>query len=130
MLRAQLAVTQGRANARSAVDSLDTFLRTAPEGPILVMGNLAAARMYERLGDTRAALFAIRRREFFDGRASFLSTYLRDEARLAEKTGDTGGAALALRRYISMRAPESGLARDLAEAQESLARTTRASAGQ
>ncbi|MEP7002858.1 MAG: hypothetical protein ABI969_20365, partial [bacterium] len=121
MLDAQLAVMQGRADARALVDSLDNFLRTAPEGPIMSMGNLAAARLYERLGDTRAALFAVRRRVFFYGRTLFYSTYLRDEARLAEKAGDTVGAADALRKYIAMRTePERSFVADTREARAAL----------
>jgi serine/threonine-protein kinase len=131
LLDAQLAVTQRRRDAHAFVDSLDAFLRTAPEGPMLDIGNLATARMYERIGDSRAALFAIRRHEFFYGRASFLTTFLRDEARLAEKTGDLSGAAAAMRRYIAIRGePEPSLARDLADARVAFARTSRASAGQ
>ena len=130
MLRAQLAVTQRRADAHAVVDSLDAFLRTAPRGPIMSMGNLAAARMYERLGDTHAALFVIRRRDFFYGRAAFYSTYLRDEARLAQKAGDAVGAADALRRYVAMRSePESSMQGDLAEARTALTRTSKAAAG-
>jgi hypothetical protein len=130
LLDAQLAVIQRRADARALVDSLDSFLRSAPEGPILAIGNLAAARLYERLGETHAALFAIRRRDFFYGRAAFYSTYLRDEARLAEKAGDDAGASSALRKYVAMRGePESILAHDAADAREALARFGRSAGG-
>ena len=130
MLHAQLAVTQKRPAARAAVDSLDAYLRTAPAGPILLMGNLVTARLYERLGDARAALFAIRRREFLFGRSAFFSTYLRDEARLAERAGDTAGAADALRRYVAMRTePEVALRRDAEMAREAFARSGRAPVG-
>ncbi|MES2176560.1 MAG: serine/threonine-protein kinase [Gemmatimonadota bacterium] len=130
VLHAQLAVMQKRSDARALTDSLDEFLRGVPLGPIQSMGNLVAARLYERLGDSRAALFAVRRREVFYGRLSFLSTYLRDEARLAEKTGDMAGASEALRQYLSLRSdPEPPLARDAAEARDAYARLGKASAG-
>jgi tetratricopeptide (TPR) repeat protein len=130
MLDAQLAVTQQRANAHALVDSLDAFMRTGPEGQILSMGNLAAARMYDRLGDNRAALMAVRRRDFFYGRTAFLSSYLRDEARLAERAGDAVGAADALRKYVALRSdPEPGLTQDLLDARAAFARTSRAAGG-
>ncbi|MEP6618011.1 MAG: serine/threonine-protein kinase [bacterium] len=130
LLTAQLAVMELEPTARSAVDSLDAYLRSSPGEPIQAIGNLAAARLYERLGDTRAALFAVRRRYFFFGRAMFYSTTLRDEARLAEKAGDSAGAAEALRRYVAMRgSPEPALARDAAESRAALMRTGRAGAG-
>ena len=130
LLLAQLAVQAKHADAHSAVDSLDAFLRAAPDGFIGAIGNLAAARLYERLGDTRAALYAVRRRDFFYGRAAFLSTYLRDEARLAEKSGDVAGAADALKHYLALRAaPEPVLARDLAEARAAYARTSKGASG-
>jgi TolB-like protein len=130
ILDAQLAVMQQRPDAHARVDSLDAFLRTAPDGPILRMGNLVTSRLYERLGDTRAALFAVRRRDFFYGRASFLSTYLRDEARLAEKAGDAAGAAEALRRYVALRGdPEPALQADVTAATEAHARLSKSLAG-
>ncbi|MEO5815187.1 MAG: serine/threonine-protein kinase [Gemmatimonadaceae bacterium] len=130
MLDAQLAVMQGRPDARMRVDSLDAFLRTAPEGPILRMANLVSSRLYERLGDTRAALFAVRRRDFFFGRATFLSTYLRDEARLAEKAGDTAGAAEALRQFVALRGePEPALAGEATAARDAHTRLSRSLAG-
>ena len=129
-LEAQLAVTQHRPDARVAVDRLDTFLRSGPGGLAAITGNLAAARLYERLGDDRAALFAIRRRDFFYGRPQFITTYLRDEARLATKLGDAAGASEALRRYVALRGePEAPLAADLAQARESWARVSRTAAG-
>ena len=42
--------------------------------------NALTMGMYERLGDSRAAHFAIRRRDFFYGRAISHSTFLRDVA--------------------------------------------------
>ena len=117
-------------DARARVNSLDAFLRTAPEGPILRIANPGTARLYERMGDTRAALFAVRRRDFFFGRATFLSTYLRDETRLAEKSGDTSGAAEALRQYMALRGePEPALQAEAVAAQDAHSRVSRSLAG-
>ncbi len=130
MLDAQLAVMQNRPDAHARIDSLDAFLRTAPQGPILRMGNVVTGRLYERVGDLRAALFAVRRRDFFFGRSMYQSTLLRDEARLAEKLGDAAGAAEALRQYVSLRTdPEPSLQRDAQAAREALARAGKAAAG-
>ena len=131
ILGAQLAVMHQRPDAHAAIDSLDAFLRSAPRGAMEFIGNLVAARLYERVGDARAALYAVRRREFFYGRAWFYSTLLRDEARLAEKAGDPAGAAEAWRKFIALRgAPEPAFARDVADARAALVRTRRTGAGQ
>jgi hypothetical protein len=130
MLDAQLAVMNNHADAHARIDSLDAFLRTAPQGPILRIGNVVTGRLYERVGDIRAALFAVRRRDFFFGRSLYQSTLLRDEARLAEKLGDAAGAAEALRQYVSLRTdPEPALQRDAQAARDALAKAGKAAAG-
>jgi hypothetical protein len=46
--------------------------------------------LYERLGEPRIALDAIRRRGYMSGWPRYLATAQREEGRLALATGDTG----------------------------------------
>ena len=65
--------------------------------------NLIAARLYERRGDRRAALTAVRRRAYAYHRTEYMATHLREEARLAALTGDSAGAARAYQHYLALR---------------------------
>jgi hypothetical protein len=65
--------------------------------------NIAVARLYERLGDSRAALAAIRRRGYMSGWPRYLASARREESRLALAQGDSSAAAEANRLYMSLR---------------------------
>ena len=65
--------------------------------------NIVIARLYERLGDSRAALAAIRRRGYMSGWPRYLASATRKESRLALALGDSVAAADAYRRYLSFR---------------------------
>jgi DNA-binding SARP family transcriptional activator len=73
--------------------------------------NIQIARLWEREGDTRAALRAIERRaDPFRWAPVYMSTFLREEGRLAVLTGDTARAVDAYRRYLAFRSnPQASL---------------------
>ena len=108
LLDAPLAAASGRADAPAALARLDSALRDPPMamasdeifGPV---GNLVAARLWERSGDVPRALAAVRRRLFFQRRAYFFGAVLRQEGRLATLAGDRAGAVVAYRRYLRLR---------------------------
>jgi DNA-binding SARP family transcriptional activator len=122
LLAAQRDRVLGR-DAKPAVRELDAILRQAPlppEGYWFVTGlgtpthdftrildNLLDGRMLAAIGDTAAALAAVRRRphpplfvNLIDG---YLVEFLREEARFAATMGDTAGALRAGRHYLALR---------------------------
>jgi hypothetical protein len=128
LLEAKVAVASRGADARVAVDHLDSLMRDGPSGqrngpPIAFtlsaayvrsmvgispvgfedFANIEVARMRERLGDARAALAAVRRRSYSYHLTDYFAAQLREEARLAALTGDRAGAARAYRHYLALR---------------------------
>jgi DNA-binding SARP family transcriptional activator len=122
LLEAQRDRMLGR-DAAPAVRRLDAILRQAPlppEGYWFVTGlgtpthdftrildNLLDGRMLAAIGDTAAALAAVRRRphpplfvNLIDG---YLIDFLREEGRFAAAVGDTAGAIRAYRHYQGLR---------------------------
>jgi hypothetical protein len=102
VLEAWLAAIGTRSHAALSLDRLDSLLLTGMGGEATLPANIIAARLHEAMGDSRAALAAIRRRTY-GFQPWFLSTYLREEGRLAARTGDTTGAIAAYRHYLSLR---------------------------
>jgi hypothetical protein len=126
LLEAQLATIQRRADARTAVERLDSIARSVPQSSPMFPQclNVVAASLYEALGDVPHALTATRRRvnHWNDG-VFCLSTLLREEGRLAALTGDPDGAIRAYRHYLALRpSPEPALAPRVAQARAELAR--------
>jgi serine/threonine protein kinase/tetratricopeptide (TPR) repeat protein/TolB-like protein len=105
ILDAMVASADSTPDASAKLIEVDSMLRDAPVtlGPLLQAGNLIAARLWERSGDQRRALAAVRRRVRLIGGPELYATYLREEGRLAAATGDSEGAALAYRRYLTLR---------------------------
>jgi hypothetical protein len=112
-----------RRDTEAAIRRLDAILREdpfPPEGYWFVTGmgtpthdftrildNLLAGRMLAEIGDTAAALAAVRRHpaqplfaNLVDG---YLVDFLREEGRFAAAVGDTAGAVLAYRHYLALR---------------------------
>jgi tetratricopeptide (TPR) repeat protein len=110
VLEAWLATIGTRSHAALALDRLDSLLLTGMSGEASTLpANIIAARLHEAMGDSRAALAAIRRRAY-GFQPQYLSTYLREEGRLAALTGDTAGAIKAYRHYLALRSePEPAL---------------------
>ncbi len=122
LLEAQRDRLLGR-DTEAAIRRLDAILREdpfPPEGYWFVTGmgtpthdftrildNLLAGRMLAEIGDTAAALAAVRRHpaqplfaNLVDG---YLVDFLREEGRLAAAVGDTTGAIRAYRHYLALR---------------------------
>jgi hypothetical protein len=109
LLQAMLAVALREPDARQRVERLDALMLTGPAiGDAGTYAGLVVARLYERLGDSRRALVAIRQRAYLKGWPRYLATFLHDESALALAVGDTSGALSAARRYLALRAePEA-----------------------
>ena len=104
ILDATLAVAAREPNAHSKVLRLDSLMLTGPAvSDAATYVNIAIARLYERLGDSRAALAAIRRRGYMSGWPRYLASARREESRLALVQGDSVAAAEAHRRFMSLR---------------------------
>jgi serine/threonine-protein kinase len=128
ILNAVLASARASTDAPGTLEHLDSLMRSGPGGlrngpavaftlsPAFVrstvgiapcgfedFANLIVARLYERRGDQRAALTAVRRRSYAYHRTEYLTTHLREEARLAALTGDRAGAARAYQHYLALR---------------------------
>ncbi|HKG94550.1 MAG TPA: BTAD domain-containing putative transcriptional regulator [Gemmatimonadaceae bacterium] len=130
LLDASLAVAARRRDARAVVSALDSLALT-PEtaGDATAYAPLLVARLHERLGDSRAALAAIRKRAYLSGWPRYLATMLREEGRLAAALRDTSGAREAYRRYLVLReSPDSALAPQAEDVQRALLRLTPARA--
>ena len=155
LLEAKLAAQSGAAGAAAALDRLDTLMRSGPGGqrngppvsftlsPAYVrstvgispcgfedFANLEIARLRERQGDIRAALFAVRRRPYSYHLTDYLAPHLREEGRLAALSGDTVAAIKAYRHYLALRSePEPALRPAIDAVRAELAKLTGRSDG-
>ncbi len=88
MVRAMLAVRQGRTDAKAQVERVDSILLSNPNrNDYRVnrhLSNVIVAGLLDELGEPEQALAALQRL----GGAEFWSTMLREEGRLAALTGD------------------------------------------
>jgi len=115
LLDAAVASASAGLDARGALDRADSLARTNILeiccGEAVTDANLLLARLWERQGQPRRALEAIRRRASGFGIGTlYLSTFLREEGRLSLLTGDTAGAVRAYHHYLGLRyAPEPAL---------------------
>ncbi|HET6796177.1 MAG TPA: serine/threonine-protein kinase [Gemmatimonadales bacterium] len=128
LLEAKLSEESRATTAGSALDRLDSLMRSGPGGsrngppvaftlsPAYVrsmvgispvgfedFANLEVARLRERQGDNRAALAAVRRRPYAYHLSDYLAPHLREEGRLAALTGDRLGAVKAYEHYLALR---------------------------
>lgn len=118
LLRATFAVVRRRADARTAVDGVDSLMQL---GTLEQCFNLMVARLRETQGDLRGALAAVRRRS--NTETGCLAPMLRDEGRLAAASGDREEAVRAYRHYLALRdAPEPRLVPEVARVRAELAR--------
>ncbi len=148
ILDAMLAAATHRSDAAAMLEHLDSIMRAGPgglrNGPAIAFtlspgfiratvgitpvgfedfANLIVARLYERVGNPRAALEAVRRRAYAYHRTEYLSNHLRQEARLAALTGDRPGAVRAWQHYLALRSdPEPALRGDAERARAELAK--------
>ena len=103
ILDAKLAAIGSRPDAQELLRRLDSLMLTGPGGLIQDVGNLVVARLKEARGDIPGALAAVNRREYFLNRATYLSTYLKEQGRLGALAGDRRGAIQAYERYVALR---------------------------
>jgi hypothetical protein len=102
-------------NLRGYVVRLDSLLRTLDYSGTNVgrasFANLVAARLLEKIGDTRGALAAARRRsDAWSQNNPYLATQLREQGRLAALAGEREEAIRAYKHYLALRtAPEPAL---------------------
>ena len=102
IVEAQLEAAGGRTAGITALTRLDSSLRDVSNfrDQMITIGNLTAARIYEKRGDGLRALGMIRRQSSWN---TYLSTQLREEGRLAALVGDRASAVRAYRHYIALR---------------------------
>jgi serine/threonine-protein kinase len=120
---------------RAATVRLDSLLRQL-DYPSTNVGrasfaNLVAARLFEKLGDQRAALTAARRRS--DAWASnnpYLASQLREQGRLAALNGEREEAIRAYRHYLALRVdPEPAVKPQVDAVRQELRQLEKASTG-
>lgn len=112
-----LIATEARdADAGGKLAVLDSVLQLGLEVGVREPGNLASARLHQKLGDQAGALAALRRREYHHRTGiPFLAARLRDEARLASQLGEQEEAGRAMQQYLLLRnapAPERAAVED------------------
>jgi DNA-binding SARP family transcriptional activator len=104
------AVSSGSPGAAERVAALDSVLVAGLEVGIREPGNLASARLHERLGDLPGALAALERREYHHRTGiPYLAARCRDEGRIAASLGKREQAIAAFEHYLALRsdpAPE------------------------
>jgi tetratricopeptide (TPR) repeat protein len=111
LLEAALAISTGRADALSRVQRLDSLVLTSQTaGDAIAYAPLLMARLYQRAGDPRRALVALRKRPYLSGWPRYLATAWREEGRLAQLLHDLPAARDAYDRYLALRtAPEDAI---------------------
>jgi hypothetical protein len=127
LVDATLAVALRAPDARTRVERVDALPFA---GPALDDAStyiaVAVARLFERLGDPRRALAAVRRRSYLKGWPRYLSTTTREEGRLALVMGDTAGARAAFDWYLTFRADPEEAVRPVVDAVRAMASGMRA----
>jgi DNA-binding SARP family transcriptional activator/TolB-like protein len=122
LLEAGLAVTGGDPGARRLVSRLDSLAFTVSvSGDAIAYAPLLIARLHHGLGDPRAALAAVRRRDQAAGWPRYLAASWRQEARYAALAGAAVDGRTALGRYVALRSnPDPELRAQAQEARRML----------
>jgi DNA-binding SARP family transcriptional activator/TolB-like protein len=104
VLSAIRAVAAREPTALAEVQRLDSLMLTGPAvSDAATYAHLVVARLYERLGEPRRALDALRRRGYMSSWPRYLATARREEGRLALAVGDSAGAVAMYRQYLALR---------------------------
>jgi DNA-binding SARP family transcriptional activator/TolB-like protein len=96
-----LAFAHNAADRIAQLETLDSLLLLYPSENASSQSQLIAAQLFERSGQPKRALAAVRR-TYYES-ANLLSSFLREEGRLAALTGDTTGAIRAYRHFLTLR---------------------------
>ncbi|MGH7719139.1 MAG: hypothetical protein ACREON_09885, partial [Gemmatimonadaceae bacterium] len=108
VIEAMYADVARPAARRNAAERLDSLMRALDYSTAHVgrtqLASLVLARLFERLGDTRRALTAVRRRtDVWVNALPYLAAQLREEGRLAALAGEREQAVRAYRHYLALR---------------------------
>ena len=129
LVMATVAVRDHAANRNAALSRIDSLLRTGPatSNDYLSSFNIAVSSLYEREGNSAAALDAARRRQFWGPRTPALeSESFWQQAHAAAAAGERELAIAALRGYVTLRSnPEPSLIAPRDEARRMLASLVR-----
>src|SRR3989442_814228 len=122
VLDALLADVEHRSDATHALERVDSLEQLGP--PLSVWGNLVVSRLWERHGEPRRALAAVRRRPYhFEPGPFLLAGVLGQEGHLAALTGDREGAVRAYQHYLVLRSdPEPSVKPEVERVRSELAR--------
>ena len=99
-------------NVVARVATLDSLMLSGPgASDASSYANIVVGRIYQHLGNPRAALVAYRRRSYMTSWLRYLATTRREEAEVAETIGQKEIARLSFTRYLALRRqPELQLA--------------------
>lgn len=104
LLDASLVALMRPNDALGRVERLDSLALTSQTaGDAIAYAPIVIARLYERLGQPRRALQAIRKRSYMSSWPRYLATAWREEGRLAQVVGDSAGAKQAYESYLALR---------------------------
>jgi hypothetical protein len=123
LLDGSLATLMGRGDALTRLERLDSLALTSQTaGDAIAYAPILTARLYERLGQPRRALQAIRKRSYLSSWPRYLVTTWREEGRLAQLVGDHAGAREAYESYLAFRtSPEEDVVPQVKEVRRLLA---------
>ena len=104
ILDATWSVVTNQPDVLRRVVRLDSLMLGGPAvSDAVTYAHIAVARLYDRLGEPRRALEAIRNRTYMVGWPRYLATARREEGRLAALVGDVEGAVRSYERYLALR---------------------------
>jgi tetratricopeptide (TPR) repeat protein len=123
LLEGSLVTLMGRGDALSRLERLDSLALTSQTaGDAIAYAPILMARLYERLGQPRRALQAIRKRSYMSIWPRYLATAWREEGRLAQLAGEPEGAREAYESYLAFRSsPEDDVERQVEQVRGILA---------
>jgi DNA-binding SARP family transcriptional activator len=122
LLDASWSVVTRQADALQRVAALDSLMLSGPAvSDAGTYANITVGRLYERLGQPRAALEGYRRRSYMSGWPRYLATIRREEARIASSIGEPAIATSSYGRYLALRrAPEPKVVAEVESVRQSL----------
>ena len=109
-------------DARMRVAAVDSLMLSGPAvSDAGTYAHILVGRLYRRLGESRLALEAIRRRTYMTGWPRYLATARHEEGRLAQLLGEQSIAAASFAHYLALRRqPEARVVREVEAVKQSL----------
>ena len=126
LLDGSLVALMRRGDALTRIERLDSLALTSQTaGDAIAYAPILIARLYERIGQPRRALQAIRKRSYMSSWPRYLATAWREEGRLAQLVGDHAGAREAYENYLAFRStPEDDIVPQVQQVRRLLAALT------